>query len=80
MTGSGLSLLTSLTQLALVDLPLTINRAKDFRLADRIMGWRQRPDGWAWHHVEDGKTLQLIPTDMHKAVAHAGGRRRIQVG
>jgi len=26
-----------------------------------------------WHHVEDGKTMLLIPKDIHKAAAHTGG-------
>jgi hypothetical protein len=26
-----------------------------------------------WHHVEDGKTMQLIPWDLHDGVRHSGG-------
>ncbi|MPR35904.1 HNH endonuclease [Salmonirosea aquatica] len=26
-----------------------------------------------WHHVEDTKTMVLIPTDIHDQVKHTGG-------
>jgi uncharacterized protein RhaS with RHS repeats len=26
-----------------------------------------------WHHVEDRVTMQLVPYDLHRAVAHTGG-------
>jgi hypothetical protein len=26
-----------------------------------------------WHHVEDGRTLELVPKDLHEAVRHTGG-------
>ena len=32
------------------------------------------PDGFTWHHVEYSTKLQLIPTDLHNAVKHTGGR------
>ena len=35
------------------------------------------PEGYTWHHVEDGATMQLVRTNVHdKArsdVAHLGG-------
>lgn len=31
------------------------------------------PEGYTWHHVEDGHTLQLVPTDLHEAIRHTGG-------
>ena len=27
---------------------------------------------YTWHHVEDGKTMQLGPTGIHKDVKHTG--------
>ena len=32
------------------------------------------PDGYTWHHVEDGRTMELVPSDLHFAVQHTGGR------
>lgn len=32
-----------------------------------------RPRDTIWHHNEDGKTMELVPTDLHSAVSHAGG-------
>ncbi len=36
-------------------------------------GKPETPIGYTWHHVEDGKTLLLVPTDLHTAVKHTGG-------
>jgi hypothetical protein len=30
------------------------------------------------HHVEDGKTLQFVPSDIHDAFKHTGGRAAIK--
>jgi len=35
------------------------------------------PQGYSWHHVEDGKTMELVPRDLHYAVKHTGGRAAI---
>jgi hypothetical protein len=32
------------------------------------------PDGFTWHHVEDGRTMELVPSDLHENVQHTGGR------
>lgn len=31
------------------------------------------PDGWTWHHHQDGRTLQAVPSDLHEAIRHSGG-------
>ena len=31
------------------------------------------PAGWTWHHHQDGKTMVLIPTEIHKRMNHCGG-------
>lgn len=49
------------------------NRTKDFADANKLMGWKQEPLGWTWHHCEDYKTLQLVPTKLHNAIRHTGG-------
>ena len=40
-------------------------------------GYRtKQPEGfedYTWHHSHDGKTMILVPTDLHKYVKHYGG-------
>lgn len=38
------------------------------------------PDGFVWHHVEDGESLLLLPQDLHNAVKHTGGAAVITGG
>jgi hypothetical protein len=52
----------------------------DERLANRAAGLPSTPEGWTWHHVEDGKTMELIPSDLHNAVRHTGGAATIRHG
>ena len=35
---------------------------------------KKPPAGYLWHHVEDGRTMELVPSDLHRAVQHTGGR------
>lgn len=37
-------------------------------------------NGYTWHHVEDGKTMMLVPTDLHQAVRHTGGAALLRKG
>ncbi|MQY51204.1 RHS repeat-associated core domain-containing protein [Rhodocyclus gracilis] len=49
---------------------------KDFALADRAAGYsatNPRPGDFTWHHVQDGQTMQLVPTSVHQQTAHTGG-------
>jgi hypothetical protein len=51
-------------------------RSSDFTKADKQAGITEadrEANGWTWHHHQDGKTLQLVPTDLHKFVKHTGG-------
>jgi hypothetical protein len=34
---------------------------------------RSVPDGYTWHHKEDGVTMELIPQSAHSGVSHTGG-------
>jgi filamentous hemagglutinin len=52
---------------------LTGNYARDAAAANRARGLSATPEGYVWHHVEDGETLILIPRDIHNAVRHTGG-------
>jgi hypothetical protein len=48
-------------------------RELDAPRANRMVHLEETPEDWIWHHVEDGKTMQLVPQDLHEAVRHAGG-------
>ena len=52
---------------------LTGNYAKDAAMANKVFKLNVTPKGYTWHHVEDGVTMMLIPTDLHQAVRHTGG-------
>lgn len=65
---------------ARVEIP-QVGGKKDFVPADKAMReqlgdpkWK-RPDGYTWHHKEDGVTMELVPTDLHgfPETGHAGG-------
>lgn len=34
---------------------------------------KNSPEGWTWHHHEDGVTMELVPTALNKNVSHTGG-------
>jgi RHS repeat-associated protein len=52
---------------------LTSNRAIDAAKANAAFRRTHTPVGYTWHHVEDGRTMILIPSDLHRAVRHTGG-------
>jgi hypothetical protein len=52
---------------------LTGRRDQDRKIANRLSGIITEPEGYMWHHVEDGKTMLLVPEILHKAVPHTGG-------
>ncbi|WP_281274509.1 HNH endonuclease [Aquisalibacillus elongatus] len=56
------------------------NTTGDFTAANKAAGLKKTPSGHTWHHVEDGKTLMLVPTDLHQAVRHTGGAALIRKG
>ncbi len=65
-----------------VDIPMKGN-STDFTAADKAMRARtgdpnwQIPDGYTWHHKENGVTMQLVPSSINTAsyggVNHTGG-------
>ena len=59
---------------------LTGNYAKDAALANKAAGLKRTPDRYLWHHVEDGRTLQLVPKSIHDATRHTGGAAVIRNG
>ncbi|MDI3282941.1 HNH endonuclease [Polyangium sp. 15x6] len=51
----------------------TGNRRADDRLANKEAGLTETPDGYTWHHHQDGKTMQLVPRKIHGDTGHTGG-------
>jgi hypothetical protein len=51
----------------------TGTRAGDFRAANAAAGLRKTPEGYTWHHHEDGTTMELVPRDIHAQTGHTGG-------
>lgn len=52
------------------------NRNADFAAANAEMGISTtylQVNNLTWHHVEDTKTMILVPSDVHDAVKHTGG-------
>lgn len=56
---------------------LSGNRHWDRNLANEQCGYLQTPNGYVWHHVEDMKTMLLVPEDIHSAISHVGGASMI---
>ncbi len=53
----------------------------DIKLANKLHhGTEASIPGYTWHHLEDGKTLILIPTELHKAYSHTGGAALLRKG
>jgi uncharacterized membrane protein YgcG len=50
----------------------------DDKLANQAAGLSSTPEGYTWHHVEDGETMQLVPTDIHSTFPHTGGASMIR--
>lgn len=48
-------------------------RRKDIKAANKAAGFDKTPDGYVWHHHQDGNTMQLVPEDIHIATGHDGG-------
>ena len=56
-----------------VTITQTGNRAGDFAAANAAAELAETPRGFSWHHHQDGTTMQLVPTDIHRATGHTGG-------
>jgi hypothetical protein len=52
---------------------LTGDRKGDARLANLATDRTKTPADYVWHHVEDGRTMELVPKDLHNLVKHTGG-------
>jgi len=56
------------------DFPHTGNIDTDRATANRQRGYPSTPPGTVWHHHQDGRTMQLVPEDIHKRTGHTGSR------
>lgn len=56
-----------------VKLEKFVNYDVDFKDANKLAGFKTEPKGYTWHHHQDGKTMQLVPRDVHSAFQHTGG-------
>lgn len=56
------------------------NYTSDFTEANKKSGYNKTPDGYTWHHHEDGITMELIPTAIHNAARHTGGTAVVKIG
>ena len=52
----------------------------DFQRANAEIHEPDTPEGFTWHHVEDGKTLELIPTELHRRLSHTGSAGALRAG
>lgn len=66
-------------QRSVVEILLTGSRRADFKLANKLGGFADKPDGYTWHHVGDFNpatgtaTLELVRTGAHTATyPHSG--------
>ena len=49
------------------------NYTTDFADANAAAGLAETPKGYTWHHHQNGTTMQLVPTSIHRATGHTGG-------
>lgn len=56
-----------------VSINMTGNDYTDFKRANAAAGYENTPEGFTWHHHQDGHTMQLVPEDLHGNVPHTGG-------
>jgi hypothetical protein len=56
-----------------VDIDMSGNRYWDEIAANEAAGFDITPDGFTWHHHQNRRTMQLVPSDLHRAIAHTGG-------
>ncbi len=56
-----------------VEIDMKGNYTSDFEAANQKAGLADTPDGYTWHHHQDCRTMELLPSDLHGAVSHTGG-------
>jgi hypothetical protein len=58
-----------------VEIDMVGDYAVDFERANKAAGLPGKlpPEGYTWHHKEDGVTMELIPDVINNKVPHTGG-------
>jgi hypothetical protein len=56
------------------------SRLLDAIEANKAKGLRRTPDGYTWHHHQDGRTMQLVKSAEHSGTPHTGGHAISQSG
>jgi hypothetical protein len=56
-----------------VEIEMKGNYTTDYTDANTKAGIAEIPEGYSWHHHQDCKTMQLLPSDLHDGVRHTGG-------
>lgn len=56
-----------------VNITQTGTRAGDVAAANKAAGYTRTPEGYTWHHHQDGTTMQLVPREVHALTGHTGG-------
>lgn len=52
----------------------------DSKLANKVAGFDATPDDYVWHHVENGKKMELISKEVHGNFPHTGGASGLKDG
>ena len=55
-----------------IKISITGNHKVDAKEANQKSGFDVTPEGMTWHHYQDGKTMELMPSDLHNSVSHNG--------
>ncbi len=57
-----------------------LDNKEDFKKANAVVNLEDTPDGYVWHHCLDGRSMILIPKDIHELFRHTGGAYVIKHG
>lgn len=57
---------------------LTGDNRIDEPRANAEAGLPSTPKGYTWHHVEDGRGMELVPRPLHETLKHTGGAAAIK--
>ena len=59
-----------------------VDNYTDFKAANQAVGrtGAQAPEGYTWHHMEDGKNMLMVRTDIHSNFPHTGGASLARAG
>lgn len=56
-----------------IDIDYTGTRYRDFKAAREAAGYSETPEGFTWHHHQNGRTMQLVDKQIHRLTGHTGG-------